>query len=228
MIAFIVGHQYDKSGESSGMLIDIIGNIHFWLSTVLLVAIIMLPFYISKSSDFLFSNEIVINLIQKRYEYDIAKRKYYNKLDGVINCINSIAKFKKLYKLDKDFEVDNYADKKMKEIVDMYKIKYLDKNDIEEKKEKQDFKKNVNYNEKKLKTVEFVEIKDDENIELKKKNNSEIIKELVINFQKITGNNLNEDSDLRKINEKINVIIDDKNNIKFEENINQSSIHNQK
>ena len=133
-----------------------------------------------------------------------------------------------MYKLDKDFEVDNYADKKMKEIVDMYKIKYLDKNDIEEKKEKQDFKKNVNYNEKKLKTVEFVEIKDDENIELKKKNNSEIIKELVINFQKITGNNLNEDSDLRKINEKINVIIDDKNNIKFEENINQSSIHNQK
>ncbi len=101
-----------------------IGNIHFWLATLLIISIIIMPFYISRIIDFLFSNDIVNNIIQDKYEYDLAKKRYYKKLDGVINCMNSIAKFKKLYKMDKDFEVDNYADKKMKEIVDLFKSKY--------------------------------------------------------------------------------------------------------
>ena len=155
-LAFIFGHHFNTSGETWGKLFEIIGNLEFWLSTLLVVAVIILPFYISRRSEFLFSNDIVNNLIQERYEYDIAKKKYYKKLDGVINCINSIAKFKKLYKLDKDFEVENYADKKMKEIVDLYKIEYLDKNEIVK-----------NHQENKIlkKKVEFADI--DDNIKLK-------------------------------------------------------------
>lgn len=119
---FLFIHNAENSGQLSGITFDCLGNIFFWITTIFTSAVCLIPFFIARRIEYHFSENIINNLMQKKYQHDYAKKIYGKKLEQMTKCTRSIAKFKRMYKANNnEIEVDNYRDKKMKEIVDMYK-----------------------------------------------------------------------------------------------------------
>jgi hypothetical protein len=69
----------------------------------------------------LFSDNIINNLRNRRYENNYVKKTYIKKIEEMNKYKRSLAKFKKIYRLHDDYEPDNLNDKKIKDIVSTFK-----------------------------------------------------------------------------------------------------------
>lgn len=118
---FLFIHNARNAGQLSGITTDCLGNVFFWLTTLFTTVICLIPFFLARRVEYHFTENIIYNLIQNKYQHDYAKKMYVKKLEQMTKCTRSIAKFKRMYKAEIDVEADNYNDKKMKEIVNMYK-----------------------------------------------------------------------------------------------------------
>ncbi len=102
---------------------DIISNFKFWFSFFLILVIALIPVIISKKVEFFLSHNIVDNLRNRNFEDDYTRKICIKKIEQVHKCSRSLAKFRKIYKANKNnntLNIQNLADKKMKEIVDQY------------------------------------------------------------------------------------------------------------
>jgi len=120
LIVFIFVHESIDQGEISGITIDIIKNFNFWAITILTSSITCTFFFIFRRFDFLFSDSIINNIIQNKFEADFTHKLYKKKIEEIRKLHRSIGKFKKLYKI-KNQDLDNISDKRFKDIVDAYK-----------------------------------------------------------------------------------------------------------
>ena len=83
----------------------------------------LIPVYISKYATYLFGDNIINNIRNGNYEHDLKRKKYVKKINQMMKCTRSVAKFKKIYhnQQTNQNQDDNFAEKKMKEMVEMYK-----------------------------------------------------------------------------------------------------------
>lgn len=148
-------HELRNAGEISGITGDICGNLNFWLTILITSVLAIFPFFIVRRHEYLFSQTIINNLRQNKYEIEYAKKKYVNKIAQLTKYTRYLAKFKKLMKQDPNkVELDNYVDKRMMDIVEMYKS--TKKN---EKQKKQEDDKNVgspHHNENVINSMNFI------------------------------------------------------------------------
>jgi hypothetical protein len=118
---FIIFHEKRNYDQLSGATYDCIGNLQFWMALVITVYISLLPYIVISRFEIHFTESLVNNLRHRKYEHDYAKKKYMRKLSEMQKYTRSVAKFKKIYNLNDDYEPDNLADKKIKDMVDTYK-----------------------------------------------------------------------------------------------------------
>jgi hypothetical protein len=114
-------HNFRNTGEVSGITQEITGNPLFWIALSLTSAVALVPFYIARRADLHFSDNIINNLKRKKYEQNYAKKIYIKKLEYETRKTRTLMKFRRLYK-ERNLNPDNFADKRMKEIVDEYRI----------------------------------------------------------------------------------------------------------
>jgi hypothetical protein len=100
---------------------DIIAGIQFWFILLISTSMCLIPVIISRKVYLLFSINIINNIRNRKFEDDYLRKTYIKKLENMTKCTRSLAKFKKIYKADNDFLANNYADKKMKDLVELYK-----------------------------------------------------------------------------------------------------------
>jgi hypothetical protein len=100
---------------------DLTGNFQFWLTLIVTCYISILPPLIMRRYGVLFNDNIINNLRQRRYENNYVKKTYIRKIEEMNKYKRSLAKFKKIYRLQDDYEPDNLNDKKIKDIVDTFK-----------------------------------------------------------------------------------------------------------
>ena len=105
----------------SGILLDILDNIKFWLVLIVTSSFGLVPFFILRSCEFFFSNKVVNNINKGNYYRDFKQKKYEVELEEMYKYNRSVAKFKRIFNMKSNFKADNYADKKMLEIVKSYK-----------------------------------------------------------------------------------------------------------
>jgi hypothetical protein len=119
-------HESRESGEISGITGDIVSNINFWFVVIITSASCLLFFSIARNLEALFSESIINNIRQNKYRHEYEKKIYKKKLEQMGRCKRTLNKFKRLYKHKGEDVIENdenYADKKMKEMVDLYKTK---------------------------------------------------------------------------------------------------------
>ena len=107
-------------GEVSGITIDIISSWNFWLVTILSSSISCVLFFMIRRYDFLFSDTIINDIMQNRFESNFWNKINKKKLEEIRKFQRSVSKFKRLYKM-KNEEFENYADKRLKEKVEAFK-----------------------------------------------------------------------------------------------------------
>jgi len=111
-----------KSGYMiGGIMIDTAKCPLFWLVMLCTCGITLLPFYLFRRLEFFFNNTIINNVNLNRYKQDYQIKQTKIKLEELSKFNRSIAKFKRVYNQN-NFEAQNYADRKMKEIVENYKL----------------------------------------------------------------------------------------------------------
>jgi hypothetical protein len=191
-----VHDSLNYGGEISGITGDIVNNFLFWIATLFICTMTLVPFFILRRADYHFSENIVNNLRQRKYEHDYAKKVYVKKLEQMTKATRSIAKFKRLYK-DTNIETDTYADKQMLEMVKVYKSNRNIKGNNE----------NVN------KKTTLVRSKSDSNL---KRNNYLHIDDMNINKRRIlvkdVNNILNDESFATSHNNSKSILSEHKNN----------------
>jgi hypothetical protein len=119
LLVYLVVELMNTHYMISGILLDSISNLYFWLVVICTSGICLAPFYLIRSLHYFFGESVVNNLKYNNYQKDYMKKKYLKMLEELSKCTRSVVKFKKILK-QRDFEADNYADKRMKEIVDNY------------------------------------------------------------------------------------------------------------
>jgi hypothetical protein len=120
LLAYLVYDLFKTGNMVSGILGDSVGNLYFWMVLIATCGIALVPFYLIRSMQFLFGESIINNLNTKNYHKDYQKKKYLKMLEELAKCTRSVMKFKRIFKQG-NFEADNFADKRMKEIVDNYR-----------------------------------------------------------------------------------------------------------
>lgn len=109
------------SDELGAFTFDIVSSIQFWFTLLITLAIALVPVIISRKFDILLNDNIINNLRNRRYEADFTKKMYIKKIEHMMKCTRNLARFKKIYNALDKFEADNFADRKMKDIVDLYR-----------------------------------------------------------------------------------------------------------
>ncbi len=107
--------------QIGGILYDIISNIQIWLIVLLTTVTCVLPYIIYRRWEVLFYNDIINNLRHDKYQKDFNKKTYMKKIEAVSKYTRSIAKFRKIFNKQDDFEPENLADKKIKAVVDGFR-----------------------------------------------------------------------------------------------------------
>jgi hypothetical protein len=173
---------------------DIISNIQFCFTLIITLAIALVPVIISRKVDNLYLNNIINNLRNRKYEDDYLRKIYTKKLKHMSKCTRSVVKFKKIYQANEQNQYeggDNYADRKMKEIVELYRN-----------------------NRRSLRNSNVVNIKRNKNLNRAKSMETELIKKLKTLNLKIKNkakrnsqfkNNLLPDPNFNEINIEMNV-----------------------
>lgn len=102
---------------------DVISNIKFWFTFLVILVIALIPVIISRKVEFFLTQNIINNLRNRNFEDDYTRKICIKKIEQMHKCSRSLAKFRKIYKAKKKnshFSVKNLADKKMKDYVDQY------------------------------------------------------------------------------------------------------------
>lgn len=120
-LLFGIFYGLGNTDELGAYTFDCLSNVHFWLILFCSCHICLVPVYLSKYFNLLFSDTIINNLRNKQTQTHFAKKMYIKKIEHMTKCTRSLAKFKKIYNALDQFNGDNFADRKMKEIVQMYK-----------------------------------------------------------------------------------------------------------
>lgn len=117
--SFFLINNYFLSSDLSGRLFDQLQSFIFWLTIIITSIITVLPVLIFRRFQNIFSKNIITSLRINKSQFDLLKREYEKKLEGVSVYTRSLQKFKKLYNLllESDYEPDTYADKKMKDFI---------------------------------------------------------------------------------------------------------------
>ena len=120
-VLFGVCYGLGESDELGAYTFDVLSNWNFWLSLICCIHMCLIPVYISKYCEYLFGDNIINNIRNNKYEVDLNRKKLVKKINQMMKCTRSITKFKKVYKKDKDIQDENFADRKMKELVELYR-----------------------------------------------------------------------------------------------------------
>jgi hypothetical protein len=120
-LLFLAVHNIANYGQISGVLFDIISNFQFWLTILITVFICVIPIIVIRRLELFFAETLVNNLRYKNYEKDWDRKNYIRKLNKIQKFVRTVARIKKLSVLDKNYEPDNLADKKLKNIVETYR-----------------------------------------------------------------------------------------------------------
>lgn len=129
VLPFVLYEELKIGSMSSGIVRDSVKCPLFWLVIICTCSITLCPFYIWRRLDYFFSDRIVNNLKMNNTKNDFKIKQIQVQLDQISKYNRSIAKFKRVYNL-KNFEANNYADKKMKEIVDYFKVNKSSKRNL--------------------------------------------------------------------------------------------------
>ena len=123
ILNILFGVIYGLSGddELGVYTFDTLSDWTFWLILICCIHLCLIPIYFSRYFDFLFSDTIINNLRNQRTQNDFATKMYIKKIEHMTKCTRSLAKFKKIYKALDEYNADNFADRKMREIVQLYK-----------------------------------------------------------------------------------------------------------
>lgn len=123
LLNILFGVIYGLSGDDELGLytFDTLSDWNFWLILICCIHLCLIPIYFSRYFDFLFSDTIINNLRNHRTQNDFAKKMYIKKIEHMTKCTRSLAKFKKIYNALDEYKADNFADRKMREIVQLYK-----------------------------------------------------------------------------------------------------------
>ena len=124
VVYFIVYNAIDLKVDINGDLYVFLSNGTFWLTLILSCSIIIIPFFILRRAEFFFGGFIVDKIKQNKFEQYYIEKFYQKKIDQMTRATRSVAKFRKIYKNQKDIDIahDNLADQQMRKIVDEYKI----------------------------------------------------------------------------------------------------------
>lgn len=119
------------AGEISGIMFDITNNINFWLTFVLTTSICLIPFYIIRRAEFFSADNIINNLKKKNYEDDYKKKYLVKGLEGMSKNLRYVVKFKKILQ-GHEIEDDNYANKRVKQLVELFQTTRKNKKEKKE------------------------------------------------------------------------------------------------
>jgi len=120
IIFFVIYAAFGKD-QLGAYSYDIVSNIQFWFTLIITTSIALIPVILSRKVDNLFLNNIINNLRNGNFEEDCLKKIYTKKIEHMTRCTRSIIKFKKFLNDQRNYEPDNYVDKKMKDFVELYK-----------------------------------------------------------------------------------------------------------
>lgn len=122
IVLFYVIHEgISKFYQVSGLTYDILGNIIFWLTVLLTASICSVPIFAVRRAEFMFTDTIINNLRRNQYQKDYKRKVLCAKLKTMTQYQRTVDKFKRIYKQNENVDIDNYADKRMKDIIDQYK-----------------------------------------------------------------------------------------------------------
>lgn len=121
IISYSLYETFRTNYMVSGIQIDMVSNLTFWLSILLISSVCLVPFFWIRYLEYFFGDSIVNNLRTNNYHKDFLNKKYTKILEELSKCMRSIVKFKMIFK-NSNFEPENYSGKVMKEIVDTYRL----------------------------------------------------------------------------------------------------------
>lgn len=118
-IFFFITHNYIFHYQLANRIWESLGTFLFWATIVLTTTIAYIPVFVHRRAKSIFSNGTIVNLKNKKMEFDLKVKLYEKKLDNFIKLVRGLLRFKKVQKLLIDnIEPDTMADKKMKDIVE--------------------------------------------------------------------------------------------------------------
>ena len=112
-------HNLRNAGELSGVIPDVVQTLNFWLTSLLTIACCVVPFFIIRRVEFFSSDTIINNLRKKNYQDDFKKKYLIKGLEGMSKNLRYVIKFKKILQ-GAEIEDDNYANKRVKELVEQF------------------------------------------------------------------------------------------------------------
>ena len=104
-----------------GKFFDITGSFKFWLNLFLSIYINIIVFYICKTVERFFTNNLVTRVRLNDIKNDIQKKMCIKKLIEAHKYERCLNKFKKVYNMEKKIDEENYVDKKIKDYVEKFK-----------------------------------------------------------------------------------------------------------
>ena len=138
VICVVVLVALNESSVAKGMddtLWFMMGNLNFWLSLVMVLGAMFVPFFILRNAEFFFGGFLVPLILQKRIDHIYFIKYCQKKVDEMTRINRRVAKFMKLYKNPQEADkVDNFADKQMQEIVNQFKKDRVLRKNISRKK----------------------------------------------------------------------------------------------
>ena len=122
LIAFpIVQNTFDNF-LIGGKFYDIIGTGMFWLTLLACVYVNFVMFYICRTVERFFTNNLVTRIRLNEISNDIQRKMCLKKLIEAQKYERCLNKFKKVYNMKEGDEPENFIDKKMKDYVDKFKM----------------------------------------------------------------------------------------------------------
>lgn len=114
---------YDTIGTGymmSGITLNIVKNLRFWLTLISTCIIALTPFFILRILQSRLGSKTINSVQRKDFYKRLQLKKYYKFIEEINRYERSINKFRRLLKKG-DFEPENLGDKKMKDLVENYK-----------------------------------------------------------------------------------------------------------
>jgi len=120
MAMILIAMNYLSFIEISYIIFNIFDSLNFWLNHILVVVVSVIAVTIYQRLNILFYDTITNNIRLEKFELDQSKIKLIKKIEKMSEISRNVAKFKKILN-EKNFIVDNYADKRVKVWVDKYR-----------------------------------------------------------------------------------------------------------
>ena len=142
LVLFIV-NQINLECGMDDTLWYIMGNWNFWFTIIAICALLCVPFYILRKSEYFFGGFIVNLILQKKINNIYLIKYCQKKVEEMTRVHRNVAKFTKIYKnKDGTFKIDNFGDEQMKKWVDQFKSERRKS----KKRKKVAFNNNINNN----------------------------------------------------------------------------------